>query len=204
MQGIHDYIVQIEKAFADKLTYGSLELELDADFERFEHSQRIGEVISTPLDSPDSPIEKGDQVLIVQTILMPHITQFGREPSQFLLDDEKKYYRVPEDCIVLYRKKDQDWKCMGRHVFVEPMELDKEEQSGSITVIRTEKKYSPWAKIVYNNKALEERGINTGDTVYVDTTADHRYYLNGKLYWRMWTSHVLLEKNYLESLLAHV
>lgn len=193
MQSIHEYIVEIPEAFRTSIKCGNVDLYLDPDFNRVEHSNRIGKVISAPL-LDDTPIEPGDEVLIVQTLLMPHITDHGRFDSPFLVDKEKGYYRVEEDLIVVFRKPMEDWQTVGRHVMVEPTKLERQKEKGGLTYFEFEEKYSNVATVVYNNPTMLQQGIKAGDQVYVDTEYGHEYDLEGRKLWRMWTTHIFGKK----------
>ncbi len=184
MQGIHEFIIEIKHPFKNTISHGNLELWVDSDFDRFQHSNRVGTVISTPLNEYHG-IAEGDEVMIVQTVVMPHITKDGRQPSPHLVDAIKGWYRAEPSLVVMHKKPDQEWRSFDRNVFLERIEESEEayERSGIIYQTKIEKLFKPYSRVAFASHLLDEHGIKVGDKVYHSPDL-HEYEIDGKTYYR--------------------
>lgn len=196
MQGINEYIVQVEKPLNDKMTLGDTEIYVDPSFDQTKHSNRIGKVISTPLGL-ETPIQAGDEVLLVHTILMYQEFQYGRTDSVYLVDKDKGYYRVPMDLIIMFRRDAAtDWKCYGINLMIEPIKAEAEDYKigglylpdnyyGTNIECNTGGYHKQYGYVKYINEDLEALGVAVGDKVFFVDFGDYEFNIDGNVLYCM-------------------
>lgn len=199
MQGLHEYIIEIPEALKNSIELsGGTKLYVDPTFNQQKWSNRIGKVISKPIKI-DSEIEKGDEVLIIDTVLFSRLDKKkGRVKSHFLLDEEKGWYRVPKGLIVMYRKANKDWSCYLNNILLEPVFEKKETGSGLVIPdvtyqkeVRYQNTKKQYGKVAFINSALRESGVKEGDIVYYRPDVDYKFSLEGKEYYHIQNEDVL-------------
>lgn len=196
MQGIHEFIIQIEKPLKDEIDVGKTKMFIDPTFDQTKHSNRIGKVISTPLNL-ETNIKKGDEVLIVHTALLTQVFYGVESDSMNLLDKEKGLYRIENGMIIMYRRdKNHNWKCNDIHVMVSPIKASGEDYKIGNFVLpenhfdtdvecNTHGFLKQYGIVKHTNEAFEKQGVKEGDTVFFVDYGDYEFNLEGEILYCM-------------------
>ncbi len=205
MRGLQEYIIENTDVLKKEVEFSTGDkLYVDPTFDQRNWTNRICKVISTPVKH-DSPIDIGDEVLVIDTVLFTHVGKnMAHKKSQFLMDEEKGWYRIPRNLIVMYRKKGDEWKCYGQNLLVEPIPEKMETDSGLIIVDVDYKKEQrekntkkQHGKVVFINNDLEDLGVEIGDVIVYKDQVDYRFKLDGEVFFHLENVDVLgkVEKN---------
>lgn len=196
MQGLHEYIVQVEEPLKKKHKLGDKEIYIDPTYDQTKYSNRIGKVISTPIGL-ETDIKVGDEVVIVHTVLMSEIYYGHRQDSIFLVDKEKGYYRLSKELIIMYRSNPSDkWKCYDIQLMVKPVKAKQTDyKQGSILLpanhfntdveCNTNGFKKQYGTLRYINKELAKQGVKEGDEVFFSDVGDYEYNIDGEVLYCM-------------------
>lgn len=171
MQGIYDYIIEIDKTYNETMkTESGLELHVDRRFSDREAANRIGTVVNIPAKEK-TVIKKGYQIMFDPVILLDKKYEKGTMPSPHLLDEKNKWYKLKGNLIALYREdENSEWKAFGDSFLVEPVKDNQAEVKSSLIYIpesAQSKNKKGYGKVTCANIYLEENGIYAGDEVYL-------------------------------------
>lgn len=185
MQALQHFIIQVINPFKDKIEIGNLELFVDKKISRDRSSNRFGTITSCPALQKSFGLQEGFEVIIDATVLYRQIYKEGVQESIHLVDAKNSLYKVEPDMIILYRENpESEWKGFKDNLMVEFInELPKAESSLIITV---EKKEVVKGKAILRNRnsALEEEGIENGQTIFINPTAGIPFFFKEEtLYW---------------------
>lgn len=166
MKAYKDFIVHIPQRFNDTFkTENGVEIYADRQFSPKLVANTIITVVETPMNY-EGPIAKGDTLFIDPTVVFSQLYQnTGEQESQYLIDREKKLYKVDPSLLIAYRKREESWVGFGNNVLVERL---KEVAEGSAFL------YAPGATV----KPSEDRGevrvtnpdssVKEGDVILFD------------------------------------
>jgi hypothetical protein len=148
-------------------------------------STREAIVIDTPIGY-EGPIEVGDTVIVHHNTFKFYYDMKGREKSSW------NYFR--DDLFFIddpysYKRNGQDWKGIGRYVFVSPIENDK----FGITTADAEKPLV--GTIKYSNDQVSALGLKVGDTVIFEPESEYPFYIDGEKIYRMYTKNLTIKLN---------
>lgn len=190
MQSISNYIIHVDGAFADSfLTENGTKIYADRKFSPLKLANRIATVINIPADT-ETVLKKGYQIMFDPSILMRPIYSIGGEqPSPYLVDSKKSWYKIQPKLIVVYRENENDeWKGFEQSLMVELIKDNFEQVKSTLIYIpevKTENFKKGIAKVLYTNEILsEEENINNGDEVFFRPKAGMLFEIEGKkMYW---------------------
>lgn len=194
MKGINHFIIHLPKDYNDTFTTQSgLELYADRRLSAALLSVRVATVVSTPF-AHETVIQPGYEVMIDDTITRRQIYKGVEQESIFLVDRDKKYYKLEPGMVILYRENaDCEWQAYGDKVMVEFIEEQAEEVKSSLLVLEVAKKKTVKgrAKVLYPSAALLEYGVQAGDEIAIAPDAGIPYYVGGKTWQLIHDRHVL-------------
>ncbi len=166
MEGLSEFIIEIGKAFSDTIKHGSLELIVDYRVRQQEQSNRIGKVVSVPMQV-ETKILPGAEVVIDPTVLFEQTYRGKLQKSQFLVDENKGLYRVENGMVLIYKNPSDDrWYGNKRNCFVKPLEENKNETKSGLFIPKPKNDLEGYAEVVFINKELESWGIKEGDIIF--------------------------------------
>ncbi|TSE11291.1 hypothetical protein [Aquimarina algiphila] len=196
LKALNEFTVEIKKPLKDKVTYGTLTLDIDPSFDKTRHTNRIGKVIAVPRDYV-TKIKVGYEVLVVHTVLMYQVYKGVKTDPIYLMDKEKGHYRIENDLIVMYRATPQDeWQCNHIHVLVQPIKAKKEDYQikgfslpdnfyNTKIESNTHGYIQQYGHVKYLNDELKEQGVKKGDKVFFVDFGDYEFRLDGEVYYCM-------------------
>jgi co-chaperonin GroES (HSP10) len=167
-----------------------LKIAVNNSIESVEHINRIGKIVSVP---KGVIAEEGDLLLFHHNICRSVWGLKGKKrPSNFHI--KENYYYIPATEIFMIKKKtDSDWKALDPYVFVEPIPVEKVKLDNGLEV--EEESHEGTKDLVgimsYPNKALDNQGVKRGDKVYFQQDSQHKYIIEGKLFYKMTTQDIL-------------
>ena len=203
MTGLYEFIIESKDPFKREHTFSTGDkIYIDPTINQQHWSKRIAKVVSVPLKYR-CEIAPGDEVLVVDTVFFKKARQGAyMMKSHFLIDQEKGWYRVPKDLVIMYRKPGGEWQCYGNNIMVEPVMDTWKTQQGLVVVdteykkeVREQGSKKQYGRIAYSNTELEEMGVAVGDVVFYDDQVDYRFELDGKPYYNLINRHVLGKVN---------
>lgn len=186
MKSLNHYIIKVPEPYSETITTdGGVEIYLDKRFNARELANTEGEVIEIPALGKNC-IPKGSKVIIDSTIFIEQSYRKVKQESTFLADKKEGLYRVDDSLIFMYQEpRSDEWKCNGKNLFVEPIEVEKKQKSSLIIEIDevTQKYETGKARVAFTNDYLEKSDVQIGDTLFIKEERDIEYKLNGKTYW---------------------
>lgn len=183
MQGLNEFIVEIGKAFQDTIKHGSLELYTEYCTKQHEQSNRKGSVISLPMQIASDVLE-GAKVIIDPTILFQQTYRGKTQKSQYLVNEEKGWYRLSPDMILLYKNPGQtEWCGHKENLFVKPLKpIEKKSKAGIVNPF-PEKQINGVAEVCFSNQKLrEEESIGKGDIIFYPKKLHWPFEIEGEQY----------------------
>lgn len=195
MKGLRHFIIELPKDYNETFTTkGGLELYADRKISSSLLSVRVAKVVSTPL-LQNSEIQPGYEVMFDDTITRRQIYAGVEQESIFLVDRQKKYYKLESGMIILYREDaESEWKANGSNVMVEFIEEIQEEVKSSLILMpesKNSKHVKGRAKVLYPSAELTDNGITAGDEIAIQADAGIPYYVDGKTWYHIENRHVL-------------
>ncbi len=187
MKALKEFIIQIEKPFSDTIeTKGGLKIYGDKRFSAERLSNRIGKVISTPIET-ETNIQVGFEVLIDPTILFEQVYHLtgGRQDSVFLVDKKKMYYKVDPRLVVLFRENNRaEWKGYLNNAIYQSVVDDKAPlplESAFIHIVENNlTQHKPnRAKLLYGNETILKE-VNVGQELIVKEEMGIPFYIDGE------------------------
>lgn len=148
-------------------------------------STREAIVIDTPIGYK-GPVQVGDIVIVHHNTFKFYYDMKGREKSSW------NYFR--DDLFFIddpyaYKRSGQDWKGIGRYVFVSPVENDK----SGITTADAEKPLV--GTIKYSNDEVHDLGLKEGDMVIFEPHSEYEFHIDGEKVYRMYTKNLTIKLN---------
>lgn len=190
MKGTKDFIIHIPQPFSNIIkTESGVEIFADKRFSADRLSNRIGTVISTPING-EFEIKEGFKVLVDPTILFEQIYKgtSGAQQSIFLVDKQKSWYKIEPSMIVLYQKNESvNWKGFQNNAIYElveeanPEEQPKESLFIYIPETFTSKFKQDRAILKYGNDEILKE-VAPGQEVIVKPEMAIEYWIDGKTY----------------------
>ncbi|MFJ1492148.1 hypothetical protein [Capnocytophaga canis] len=204
MQGISEFIIEFTHTHKTSVNVLGVEMKINPYFEQPKHINRVGKVISVPLTESDCPIAKGDEVLIIHTVLLDNIfSKTGRITSNYLIDKNKNWARVEDSLVVAYRKNESErWTCYKDNVLIQPIPVEqKQKQWRGLnmpeTVFEEELGYKnnqkQVGKIAFGNDLLKNISLNEGDTVVFKQDREYEFEIDNQTYYHMNNCDILLK-----------
>jgi hypothetical protein len=144
---------------------------------------REATVLQTPIGY-EGPVEIGDTVLVHHNTFKYYYDMRGREKSSWnhLRDDV-----FVVDDIYAYRKQGQEWRGIGRYVFIAPVEND----NSGILSLDVEK---PLVGVIkYINEESEHIGLHVGDKVCFEPESEYPFFVDGSKVYRMYTKNITMK-----------
>lgn len=180
MKGLNEFIIEIGNAFHNTLKHGTLELYTDFKGKEQEQSNRVGKVINIPMQM-ESDIKVGAEVLIEPTVLFSQHYRGKEQKSQFLVNEEKGWYRVEPMMVILYKNPGEDWRGHQMNLLVEPVESPKDKLNHGLYLGKSEEAFE-YAKISFINNEMERQNVKVGDTIIFPKEMKWPFELEGKNY----------------------
>lgn len=162
---------------------GGIEFITSTSEEDHRYSNRMAEVISTPLDY-NGPIKAGDTLLVHHNVFKYYNDMKGRQKSgrSFFKDD---IFFIEPDQFFLY-KSDGDWHAHDRYCFVKPIPPTE-------SYIMKPFKEEPLMGIMkYTNEELSRLGVNNGDKVCFHPESEYEFNVDGEKLYRMFTHQIAI------------
>jgi co-chaperonin GroES (HSP10) len=183
MHGINEYIIEVGKAFNDTMKHGSLELYTDYRHRQQEQSNRLGKVINVPL-CEDSDLQIGADVIIDPTVLFEQTYGGKMQASRFLVNEEKGWYRVTADMIILYKNPNEtEYLGHRQNLFGIPVKTEvPTTASGILLTTKTEITHNIIEVAFPNKELIDNEGINKGDKVHHVPNRTWMFEVEGKSY----------------------
>ena len=171
------------KRYDNTRDVAGIELIVSTSEEDHKFSNRMAEVISTPLGY-DGPIKEGDILLVHHNVFKFYNDIKGRQKSgrSFFKDD---VFFVENDQFFLY-KSDGRWHAHDRYCFVKPI-------PPTDSYIMKPFKEEPLMGIMkYPNDKLKSAGINEGDMVCFHPDSEYEFNVDGEKLYRMFDHQIAM------------
>lgn len=182
MKGLNEFIVEIGKAFKNTITHGSLELYTDYRTKQHEQSNRRGKIVGLPMHK-DTIVKEGAEVIIDPTVLFKQTYRGKTQKSQFLVNEEKGWYRVTPDMIILYKNPGEQWMGHRMNLFVTPLKNEVKKTDSGIFLPTPKNDTEGYATVAFGNKELEEvEGVVPGDIIFYPKDRKWEFEMEGEKY----------------------
>ncbi len=186
-----DFVVEFKQAYNNEQQVGELTLVVNTNVEDVKYVNRECVVVGLP-HNYKGEIKVGDSLIVHHNIARVSYGQDGRELKPYLV--KNNLYRCPEELVFLFRTSDdQEWQSYGEYCFVKPVENEKVQQQGSIFIPESiqENYIKNTGVVAIENAALSVMGVHKGDKVYFMDFSEHKYELDGQLYYKMKVNRIL-------------
>ena len=173
------------KRYNNTKEIGGINLIVSTSQEDHTVSNRIGVVVSTPVGY-NGDIVPGDLLLVHRNVFKLYYDMKGREKSSWNYFKDDLYFI---DDPYAYKKYGEEWKGIGRYLFVKPIDNDFQ----GITTADAKKPLT--GTIRYTNDEILDLGIKEGDTVTFEPESEYEFDLDGEILYRMYTKNVTIKLN---------
>ena len=197
MKPMYEFIVEIPKSHDDELKIKGTDvvLKLDVRHNQGERTIREGKIVAVPTKF-DTRLDVDDIVIIDKNILTFQVHSDSLiNKSQFLIDEEKGWYRVPLDMIYLYKKNNKDeWNCPAPYLFVRPIKSTQQKKGDIIYKGFDDYKgyKEQYGTVEILNEAAKATGLKKGDMVYYKKDREYEFTVDGELLYHMDNEDVLV------------
>lgn len=190
MQGLHGFIVKSEKEINETFkTEGGVELYGDARFSHGKMMNRIAIVQEVPLLLENSPIKKGFEIILDESVFLRLQSEhFGEIENNYTIDKRNGLYNVSTELIYAYRENSEaNWNGFEQRVFVkEIIEEAAEIKVGSIILEPAKSNVKKGVfEIAISNDLLRENDFNEGDIVKVNEDFLLEVYIDNQKYFQL-------------------
>jgi hypothetical protein len=167
-----------------------LKIAVNNSIESVEHINRIGKIISAP---KGVIAQEGDFLLFHHNICRSVWGLKGKKrPSNFHIKGNI-YYIPATEIFMIKRKGEYDWTALDPYLFIEPIPAVKKLLPNGMEI--EEESYENMKDLVgamaYPNKDMDRQDVKKGDLVYFQQDSQHKYVIDGKLFYKMTTKDVL-------------
>jgi len=172
-----------EKRYNNTIDYEGVEFISSTSQEDFKFSNRMAEVVSTPVNYTGD-ICVGDLLVVHHNVFKIYYDMQGRQQSgkSFLKD---KTFFVDETQFYAF-KHDGKWRCHSNNCFVKP--IDKKEYF--IEKPGTEEALV--GRMRYNNKELDKLGVHNGALICFEPESEYEFQIDGEKLYRMYTRNITM------------
>lgn len=184
MQAVYHYILEVKDPYKDEIEVGEIKLFIDKDILRDRSVNRFGKIINVPIKEKDIVLPIGYEVIFDATILYQQRYKEGVQDSIFLVDQDKSWFKILPEMIVLFRENDKsEWKGFKDNLMVTFIK-NKPVLKGDI-LIQPETEYVQGKAIVkYGNDFLEEQEVKNNQEIFINPRAGIPFYFkNETLQW---------------------
>lgn len=170
--------------FINTKQVGDKTLIINTSIEHAENVNRIGVVISLPLDY-EGNIQVGDHVVVQHNVFRTYFDGQGRtRESDFHIKDNL-YQVLPELIFLIIRGEEKI--AVDNYVFITPITEEKK------WIGEVEQEHVGIVK--FTNEILKISGINEGDKIAFGTDCEYEFFIDGERLYRMRTSRILAKLN---------
>tara|TARA_E500000331_G_scaffold234404_1_gene224571 strand:- start:154 stop:732 length:579 start_codon:yes stop_codon:yes gene_type:complete len=184
MRSLYNYIIYSKNRYNNSTEINNKELILNTEISErdFMYTNRIGEVISTPMLG-NQELKKGDQVLLHHNVFRRWIDLYGKEKnsSSFITENQ---YTVSPDQIYAY-KRNNNWECLDSYCFVKPIK-----DNSKWSVLKEKKLFG---ELVYSNKYLKSLGLVIGDVVGFTPDSEYEFNVDNEKLYRVLSNQVTIK-----------
>lgn len=206
MRAHNDFIVHIPQKYKDSIeTKKGTKIYVDSRFSSKDAAENIFEVVNIPVNYNGS-IRKGS-LLLVDPILVHNqrFEKWGTEQNQYLVDREKKLYKVPPSLVICYAPKNgSNFKGFNDNLICQKREIEKtnkERKIGSIIIpdmsVENNKDTSVLQVVISNEKLKQEENVFKDDLIYYKPFGAIDIMINSKKY--IWLKNNYVLAKYLKS-----
>lgn len=189
MKAILYFLVEVVNDYNNYRTLeNGLEVMENNTIESVENVNRIGKVLSAPRGTK---AEVGDMLLFHHNICRRERGFKGKRPlSPFQVKPNVYFVPITE---IFMMDKGNGWEAIEPFVFVEPLPPTMITLENGLQIAETEYKgyNESIGTIAFNNRWLEEQGLEVGDTIAFEEFSQHEYEIDGKLYYKMQAKDIL-------------
>lgn len=158
---------------------------LSASKEDYLTSNREAIVIETPINY-EGPIKIGDTIIVHHNTFKYYYDMRGNEKSSWNHFRDDLFFI---DDPYAYSNDTNDWKAVGRYVFVSPIDND----NYGIMSIGKEKPLVGIIKII--NQELLDIGLKKGDKITFEPDSEYPFTIDNQKLYRMFTSNIKIKLN---------
>ena len=171
------------KRYSNTVSVGGVDLIVSTSQEDHTHSNRLAEVVSTPVNY-DGPIEAGDLLLVHHNVFKFYNDMKGRQKSgrSFFKDD---LFFIENDQFFMY-KKGEKWHAHDKYCFIKPTPIQ------NSTYFKRGSEEPLMGKIRFINQELIDRGLAEGDTIIFAPESDYEFTVDGEKLYRMFTNNITM------------
>lgn len=208
---VNELVVRVDKSYHDTVKHGSLELHVDPMFNKAQHAVRVGEVISVPDKNPwgiKHEVKPGDKVFLHFNA----VEDGNRIEVDDSNDSTSRYYTVPYNMVFCVLDENGDpAKMIGGRILctpvydedVEEIEVDgmtktrvKKSAKGIIKEINVKHNIEK-AVVAHIGTPIENEpviDVAPGEVVYYEKFGDFENVINGKSYFCMVQSDIIMKE----------
>ena len=181
MRGLFDFIVKPHgERYNNSVDVAGGSLILNTEISNYEFINKIGEVVSTPVDNK-TPITPGSRVAVHHNVFRRWYDVRGNERnSRSYISDDR--YLVSNDQLFLYEQ-DGDWKAMPGFTFIKPVK--------SIDAFNVETERPLVGIVKYNDGTF-----NRGELVGFSPNDEFEFVIDGERLYRVMNKYINIKYEY--------
>ena len=177
------FVVELKKLVNDTITTDSgLELYIDNRFNEFKNRTTEGPVVATPFKY-DTGVEVGDTLYFHHLVVINDGQPLTGEDNSYLVRYDPNH-TINNQAIAYKSAKTGDIHPLAGWALLEGVEVDKEQQSSIIDVVKLKDNPVTKGKISFTPPWVEELGLKVGDVVGFAKNMDYRITIDGTEYYR--------------------
>ncbi len=189
MRALYQVIIKADNAYNNEVELSNNQkLIVNATIDSVEHINRIGEVISAPIDSI---LKDGDKVIVHHNIMRNANTQSKNEyMGNYYIGDGLYFVNIEE--VYMYRRGDSEWTPLNPYCFLTPIQKDLEVYNGIYICHEGYKGNKEALGILkYPNESLLNKGLNIGDELVFSEFSEYEFDIDGVINYKMETTDIL-------------
>ncbi len=163
---------------------GGIDFIVNTSEENHKASNRLAEVISTPIKY-NGPVKKGDTLVVHHNVFKFYNDMYGRRKSGRSYFRDDLFFIEPDQFYMFHNG--EKWNTHGRYCFTKPIPVE------DSYIYKPFSEEPLMGEIKYSNEYLRSKDINEGDKVCFQPDSEYEFEIEGEKLYRMYDHQITIK-----------